>query len=172
MKSFTPYPISTVACVFCGAEAAVHSREAQTFGYVDKGREVELTALIPVLTCSSCNESYAAEGAEEAHNNAVCEHLGRLTPAQIKTLRKERGLTQAELANLLDAGIASIKRWESGTVIQNASMDRQLRSVLEKPVAEKRKWQPKFRTQMHPEAYEAAERFILRLSTFSYVEVN
>ena len=49
-----------------------------------------------------------------------------LTSTEIKEFRKSHNLTQAQLADSMNVGIASIKRWESGTV-QSASMDRALR---------------------------------------------
>jgi transcriptional regulator with XRE-family HTH domain len=51
----------------------------------------------------------------------------RLTPQEIKAIRKAGGLTQAEFAKRLKVGIASIKRWELGLVIQNESADESIR---------------------------------------------
>jgi transcriptional regulator with XRE-family HTH domain len=52
-----------------------------------------------------------------------------LTGQQIADGRKKLGLTQEELAERANIGIASIKRWE-GTTIQSRSMDRLLRTAL------------------------------------------
>lgn len=54
---------------------------------------------------------------------------GLLTGEEIKSLRKEKGLTQQELADRLKIGVASIKRWETG-LIQSKSMDHALRLHL------------------------------------------
>lgn len=171
MKSITQNLTGSVACAICGMGPAVVATEIQKFGYLDKGKEIELEAHIPVLTCSSCNESYAAEGAEEAHNEAVCKYLGRMTPAEIRARRKERGLTQSELAKLTGAGIASIKRWEAGVVIQNASTDKHLRGILiEMPLVQVGWSAPQFRTQLQADAYKAAERFVLRMNAVMVAE--
>ncbi len=53
-----------------------------------------------------------------------------LTSTELKALRKSRNLTQRRLADMMNIGIASIKRWETGTV-QSASMDRALRMQLQ-----------------------------------------
>jgi putative zinc finger/helix-turn-helix YgiT family protein len=53
-----------------------------------------------------------------------------LTGEEIRNLRKVRRLTQQQLADQMNVGIASIKRWETGTV-QSASMDRALRMELQ-----------------------------------------
>ena len=55
---------------------------------------------------------------------------GLLTGKGIKTLRKSHNLTQRQLAETMNIGIASIKRWETGTV-QSASMDHALRMQLQ-----------------------------------------
>ena len=55
---------------------------------------------------------------------------GLLTSGEIKELRKSRNLTQHQLAEIMNLGIASIKRWETGTV-QSASMDHALRMQLQ-----------------------------------------
>ena len=55
---------------------------------------------------------------------------GLLTSDEIKALRKSRNLTQHQLAAVMNIGIASIKRWETGTV-QSASMDHALRMQLQ-----------------------------------------
>jgi transcriptional regulator with XRE-family HTH domain len=49
-------------------------------------------------------------------------------------LRHDLGLSQTELARLTGFGEASIKRWESGVLIQNISSDRFLR-LLREPAA-------------------------------------
>ncbi len=55
---------------------------------------------------------------------------GLLTSGEIKKFRKSRNLTQHQLAEIMNLGIASIKRWETGTV-QSASMDHALRMQLQ-----------------------------------------
>lgn len=170
MKSVAEASPNKFICEYCGARSAVLSTEIQKFGYSEKGREVELEARIPVLACSSCHERYAADGAEEAYHEAVCAYLGRLTPAQIRSLRKQKGFTQRDLAELLGAGIASIKRWETGAVIQNASADRQLRSAFEATNVEQRWSTPQFRTHIRPETYAAAEHFVLRMNILASAE--
>ena len=55
---------------------------------------------------------------------------GLLTGDEIKELRKARNLTQRQLAEMMNIGIASIKRWETGAV-QSESMDHALRMQLQ-----------------------------------------
>lgn len=56
--------------------------------------------------------------------------VGLLTGDEIKSLRKSRRLNQQDLADLMNVGVASIKRWETG-LIQSKSMDHALRMQLQ-----------------------------------------
>lgn len=53
-----------------------------------------------------------------------------LTAEEIVAARERMGWSQAELARKSGLGIASIKRWETGRLIQTAGNDRMLRTVL------------------------------------------
>jgi putative zinc finger/helix-turn-helix YgiT family protein len=150
-------------CTLCGAEAATRTVKSQQFAYRDGASNVLLVAEIPVVSCTACGETYTDVGAEEAQHEAVCRHLGRLTPAEIKELRERNGFSQAKLAEITGIGIASIKRWESGSLIQNASLDARLRSVDARveQVARARPT-PRFRTELPPEAFADQLVFVLR----------
>lgn len=149
------------ACALCESNAATPVRKKQQFAYRDGAKEVLLIAEVPVWSCAACGEEYTGEGAEEAQHEAVCHYLGRLTPADIKALRQRHGLSQAELAEKTGIGIASIKRWEGGTVIQNASLDAQLRAQDTK-VEPKARPTPQFKTEFTTERLQRASRFRLR----------
>jgi putative zinc finger/helix-turn-helix YgiT family protein len=66
---------------------------------------------------------------QRAVADAYRARKGLLTGREIKALREALGLSQKELADDLQIGIASIKRWESGAV-QSESMDKLLRLRL------------------------------------------
>lgn len=163
MSSFEN-PVSIVeTCELCGEAAAVQSLETQQFAYLDGQEEVLLTAVLPVVACAACGEAYLGTDAEMIQHEAVCHYLGRLTPSEIRALRDRHGLTQAKLAERTGIGIASIKRWENGTVIQNASLDARLRQVDELAAAEtKPRPAARFRTQFTAEMIEGARTFSLR----------
>ncbi len=61
--------------------------------------------------------------------NAYRKAVNLLTGDEIVEKRKRLSLTQEALAKRMNVGIASIKRWEGGT-IQSKSMDRALRIAL------------------------------------------
>jgi putative zinc finger/helix-turn-helix YgiT family protein len=57
------------------------------------------------------------------------KQTGLLTGEEIKRLRHDKGMTQADLAAVSGFGVASIKRWETGA-IQTQSADKTLRLHL------------------------------------------
>ncbi|MFH1122957.1 MAG: type II TA system antitoxin MqsA family protein [Pseudomonadota bacterium] len=63
-------------------------------------------------------------------SDAYRSKVGLLTGEEIREGRKKQRSSQAEFAERLGVGIASIKRWEGG-LIQTRSMDRSLRMALE-----------------------------------------
>ena len=154
-------------CAICDDEAARLSYQIHAFNYgpIDDG--VVLHASVPVWTCESCGEAYLGEEAEEIMHEAVCLHLGRLTPREIKAMRVSFGMRQEEFAEMTGHGIASIKRWESGAQIPSRSADQHLRFYRSMGVEEARKRtrprpEPEFTTAFDADTLARARRFQLR----------
>jgi hypothetical protein len=81
------------------------------------------------------------------------------------------GLSQQEWSDHTGAGLASIKRWETGSQIQNEMADRFLALLLDRSIFEKlgRATKPivpaegrRFQTELPPQAREFAAKFVLR----------
>jgi putative zinc finger/helix-turn-helix YgiT family protein len=125
----TPAPSKTHQgnlCPNCGS-ANVRTRWIEdTFVYGVGSNQIQLTARVPLRTCSKCSFEYFDEEAEDARHEAVCRHLGVQTPAEIQALRKKYGLSRAEFARLTGLGEATLARWEDGALIQNVANDRYL----------------------------------------------
>ncbi len=51
----------------------------------------------------------------------------------IRSIREQLGLRQAELARLLDLGANTISRWEAGRNVQTATMDVLVRLIRDLP---------------------------------------
>jgi putative zinc finger/helix-turn-helix YgiT family protein len=92
---------------------------------------------VPRLKCPSCGEGLLslkeAKHLETQAMEIYREKYGLLTAAEIKTLREQHGMTQAELAQLLRLGANTISRWESGRVVQSAALDTLLRLIRDIP---------------------------------------
>ncbi len=94
-----------------------------------KGIEILVDA--DVYVCPECGLEAGTPQSAGALQVTVADayraEKGLLTSREIKKLRKSRNLTQCQLAEMMNVGIASIKRWETGAV-QSASMDKSLRN--------------------------------------------
>lgn len=119
-------------CDVCGVIGVQTELMRDPFIYGSGEEAVELRADVRVQTCSHCGDSYTGPDAEVAYDEAVCRHLGILTPAEIRATRERYGLNRAEFAQLTGFGKATVGRWERGEVTQDRSADRYLR-LLQDP---------------------------------------
>lgn len=127
--------ITERVCETCGANMQPNTT-TQEFEYGRGSSAVLLRAVVPFWSCERCGDSVADWRAEAARDEAVCRHLGVLTPQELKELRRSLGLSQAQLAQLTRIGVASIKRWESGGQPQSPSLDLFLRLLQYPEVVE------------------------------------
>src|SRR5260370_37311876 len=118
-------------CEQCEDGVARLSLETQRFPYGDERDQVILEALVPVWTCNACGFQYTEGDAEIIRHEAVCRHLRRLSPKQLRDIREKYGLSQQEWAEVTGFGSASIKRWETGNWIQTEAADRFLRLLVD-----------------------------------------
>ena len=97
-----------------------------------KGADISVAA--KAYVCPACGLEAGTPQTAGALQLAIADAYrvkqGLLTSSELKDLRKSRNLTQQQLADIMNIGIASIKRWETGTV-QSASMDHALRMQLQ-----------------------------------------
>ena len=92
-----------------------------------------LTVDIPVRRCKDCDFEYLDDESEQLKHEAICSHLGVLSPDEIRRIRKGFGMTQAEFAQVTGIGVASLNRWENGLTIQTHAYDRYLRLLVARP---------------------------------------
>lgn len=96
-------------------------------------RGVDITVMEEAYICPECGLSAgtveSAGKIQQAIAEAYRKKTGLLIGGEIKKLRQNKGMTQEELAAVMNVGIASIKRWETGA-IQSRSMDQALRRHL------------------------------------------
>ncbi len=98
---------------------------------------VDISYTMDAFVCSACGlEAGTVQSAgcvQHAIADAYRAKVGLLTSREIKSLRKTKELTQQQLADGMNVGIASIKRWETG-MIQTKSMDHALRMQLQRDI--------------------------------------
>lgn len=96
-------------------------------------RGVEITVPVEQYRCSACGIEFGSVNQTANIQNAIAEayrkKVGLLTGKEIVEERTKQGLSQNDLAKRTNIGIASVKRWETGS-IQSKSMDQALRLAL------------------------------------------
>ena len=115
-------------CDECGHEVTTTWQD-HVFVYGADQAAAELAARLPVRRCASCDFDYLDEEGERLKHEAVCRHLGVLTPQEIRGTRERLGLSRSALSKLTDVGEASLSRWEGGIKIQTPAYDRYLRML-------------------------------------------
>ena len=114
------------SCDECGHEVTTTWQD-HTFVYGSGEAAAELAARLPVRHCERCDFDYLDEKGERLKHEAVCRHLGVLTPQEIRGIRERLGLSHSALAKLMGVGEASLSCWEHGINIQTPAYDRHLR---------------------------------------------
>ena len=113
----------TTTCFNCGSSGIEKTWRRQSFQYGNGASAVELTAEMPVYSCAECGFEFVGAEAEDVRHEAVCRHLGLLTPSEIVAIREANQLTRVQFAEVTRIGIASLKRWETGALIPHAAND-------------------------------------------------
>jgi DNA-binding transcriptional regulator YiaG len=88
---------------------------------------------VDIPTCQSCGEKVITLEVDDAINAALYDHLGLLTPDQIREGIERLGLTQKEIAEWLGIAEATLSRWVNRCVIQSRAMDNYLRVFFRFP---------------------------------------
>jgi putative zinc finger/helix-turn-helix YgiT family protein len=117
-----------VECPSCESNDVVLKYENQKFDY-NNGALVSLSVTVPVNFCQNpeCREAFLGEQAMKIRHDAICTHLGLLTPSTIQEIRMRKATTVEAFASITGIGIATIRRWESGSIFQSKSQDNFLR---------------------------------------------
>jgi len=113
-------------CPKCGSSNIEVTTTDYNFPYGRGDDTVELEANVPLITCSDCGLSVLDKKAQAIIHEAVCNHLGVMTPEQIKALRGLYKLIQKQFCEVTKLGGATLSRWERGIVIQNSAYDNYL----------------------------------------------
>ena len=123
-------PDSDLICPQCGAESVTTSWHHDAFNYGSGDAAVTLHVDLPVRHCAACDFEFLDHEGERLRHEAVCRHLGVLTPAEVRAVRERHGMSRAAFAQVTGLGEATLNRWENGAVVQNLANDRYLRSMI------------------------------------------
>jgi putative zinc finger/helix-turn-helix YgiT family protein len=119
-------PSLELQCPSCGKSSLSTVLETTNIIHGSGKDATEIPVELPVRTCSECGFQFTDEEAEDIRHDAVCRHLGLMTPGEIVALRKRYDMSRAEFAELTRFGEASLARWETGQLMQNAANDQLL----------------------------------------------
>ena len=117
-------------CAECGSVVTT-SWHSHSFQCGSGAAAVDLTVRLPVRRCNHCDFDYLDNEGERIMHEAVCRHLGVLTPREIRSIRERHGVSRAAFAKVTGIGEASLSRWEKGIKIQNPANDRYLRLLAQ-----------------------------------------
>jgi putative zinc finger/helix-turn-helix YgiT family protein len=96
---------------------------------------------VAVSRCGKCGEYEVAipriEDLHRAIAHAVISKKERLTPAEIRFLRKHLGWTGVEFAAYFGAARETVSRWENGSTAMGPTAERLLRMIVANPPAQK-----------------------------------
>ena len=121
-----PTPMASGTCEECGHRVTT-TWHRHTFQYGVGELAATLAVRLPVRRCDHCDFDYLDDAGERLKHEAVCRHLGVLTPQEIRRIRGCHGLSRQAFAKLTGIGEASLGRWENGIKIQTPANDRYLR---------------------------------------------
>ena len=118
--------LETAPCFDCDRDTRRIWGE-HTFTYGLGADAAELTVTLPVHVCPSCGLEFLDDEAETLKHEAVCAHLGVLSPKEIRGIREMHGMSRAAFSKVTGLDEETLNRWENGTLIQSAANDRYLR---------------------------------------------
>lgn len=113
-------------CGICGSDNVEVRPEEISFVYGQGKDSTTLNAVVPVHKCLDCEFEFTGPVADRICHDAVCRHLNvvpPMKPDELRQIRKNLGLSKSQLSEITGIGIASIKRWEKGSLVQSPAMD-------------------------------------------------
>lgn len=125
----------SMVCLECGGDMVL-STEPLTEMY--KGEEITVSGL-EYFICSNCGEVVmSAEMADKQAREMARVYASRhalLSPAEITSLRKKLGLTQAQFESLIGVSRPTVCRWERGSSQQSETANILMRMIRDVPGA-------------------------------------
>ena len=105
----------------CGSSDVYIRKEEDSFEYGTGDSAVILKAVVDVHGCAECSVEYTGSEADEIRHEAVCHHLGLLTPREIRGVRGN--MSKTEFSHLTGIDEEPIKKLERGFMLPNIVMD-------------------------------------------------
>ncbi len=129
LRSQNGFATDDLVCPLCDGKSIETFQHSDAFKYGANAAAVTLRVNIPVRRCTACEFEFVDHEGEQLRHEAVCRHLGVLTPAEVREIRERHCMTRAAFAEATALGQATLGRWETGALIQNRAYDYYLRLV-------------------------------------------
>lgn len=117
-------------CVDCGSQMVI---KTENYRYDECGLPYVVLESVEVSRCPTCGAvEVAIPGVENVHRQiarAVANKDNRLTPDEVKFLRKYVGYSSADFAQVVGVDAATVSRWENGIRPVGAIADRLVRML-------------------------------------------
>ena len=117
----------SLTCPLCDSAGVTTTIQPHFFNYGSGELKAEISVDAHVRRCSSCDFDYLDHETENLKQAAICQHLGVLSPDEIRSARRACGMSRRKFAQVTGLDEASIHRWENGLNIQLPAYDRYLR---------------------------------------------
>jgi len=128
-----PFPWKCGSCLERALVPAVIDYQAEV-GHDGWTYQITIPAL-HVFRCDRCGSIVLDDEANKKVSEALRQAAGLLSPEQVRRGREKLGLTQKQLAQVLQVHEATLSRWETGGQLQQRSMDRLMRLYFQVPEA-------------------------------------
>lgn len=129
-----------IKCPNCGSSRVATHRQTDLFTYGAGGTAIELSTVIPFRECAECGFEFTDAEAEDTRHEAICRHLEVMTPREVAGVRHQYEMTRAVFSEKSRFGEASLARWETGQLIQNAANDNYLYLLSFRDNMERLEW--------------------------------
>jgi len=124
----------TPKCHECGSELVHRIAPPHHVKMRYEGSPYEvLVDTLPEWHCAACSVSITDGESDESLQDALRNHIGLLTPLQIKAGLRELGISQDKFAERLGCAAESVSRWLNGAVLQSRAYDRLMRIYFHFP---------------------------------------
>lgn len=120
-----------LTCPLCGSEEVRTTEYRETFPHGTGASMVEIVVDVPIRYCKACDFYFQDLAAERLKQEALCRHLGVLTPDEVRSIRTGYRMSRSEFAKVTGIGEASLNRWENGANVQTVANDKYLRLIAD-----------------------------------------
>jgi len=120
-------------CPLCGRESLLHKSGEYLIRHPKSNAIVARVPDLEWEECSECGEHFLDDKAMVRIEEEKYRSRKLLLPRELKAIRESFGLTQLQMAKVLNVGEKTYCRWENGLSMQTKALDRLVRLMAHNP---------------------------------------